>query len=133
MSGRGATLPVMGFTDDQRQVIACAVLDDNHTVGDAIAAAAAGGFGLAPFTIRAATVDRIVAEERERRRPIGEIAEDVRRLILKLCKRELSRLEQLPQLGADDALALQRLDQLQQDARDLPTGCADSGEDEELE
>ena len=122
----------MRFTDDQRQVIAHAVLDDDHTVCDAIEAAAAGEFGLAPFTIRAATVDRIAAEERERRRPIGEIAEDVRRRILKLCRRELSRLEQLPQLGADNALALQRLDQLQQDARDL-TGCADSTEDEELE
>jgi len=116
------------FAEDQRQVIAHAVLDDDHTVCDAIAAAAAGEFGLAPFTIRAATVDRIVAEERERRRPIGEIAEDIDRRIMALCLREIGRLEQLPQLGADDALALQRLEETTRLLREAAAVADDDAE-----
>jgi len=57
------------FTAEQRAVIACAVLDDNHTITEAIEAAARGEFGLAPFAISAATAHRIVASERDCRVP----------------------------------------------------------------
>ena len=117
------------LTDDQRDVIACAVLDDDHTMAEAIEAAARGEFGLAPFAISAATAQRILASERDCRRSPTEIAEDIDRRIMALCRRELSRLEQLPQLGADDALALQRL---QETTRSLREAAPVANDDAEL-
>ncbi len=120
----------MRFTHEQRQAIACAVLDDDHTMAQAIEAAARGEFGLTPFTISAATAQRILASERDCRRSPTEIAADVERRIMALCRRELSRLEQLPQLGVDDALALQRLEET---TRSLREAAPVANDDAELE
>ena len=90
-------------TAEQYEVIAAAVLDDGHTVAEVIEAAARGEFGVAPFSMSAAVADRIVAEEREQRRPVHEVAEEGTRRLLALCDRELSRLESLTEFDADYA------------------------------
>jgi len=45
-----------------------------------------------------------------------------------LCLRELGRLEQLPQLGADDALALQRLEETTRLLREAAAVADDDAE-----
>jgi hypothetical protein len=93
------------FTDEQRATIVAAVLDDNHSVREAVDAAAAGEFGPA-FTIALSTAHSMVAAERKRRRSIFDIADDQARQLLRLGDRELARLEALPALEPNDARTL---------------------------
>ncbi len=90
------------FSDEQRANIVCAVLDDNHTVREAVDAAAAGQIGPA-FTITMSTVYSLVAAERKRRRSIFDVADDQAQRLMQLCDRELTRLEALPVLEPADA------------------------------
>ena len=90
------------FTDEQRANIVAAVLDDNHTVREALDAAAAGQIGPA-FTMTSSTAYSLVAAERKRRRSIYDEADDHVQRLLQLCNRELTRLEGLPALEAADA------------------------------
>ena len=93
------------FSEEQRANIVAAVLDDNHTVREAVDAAAAGEIGPA-FTIAASTAHAMVAAERKRRRSIFDIADDQARRLLQLGDRELARLEALPALEPADARTL---------------------------
>lgn len=94
------------FTDEQRATIVAAVLDDNHSVREAVDEAASGGFGEPAFTIALSTAHSMVAAERKRRRSIFDVADDQARRLLQLCDREMTRLEALSALDPGDARTL---------------------------
>lgn len=126
------------FTDEQREAISCAVLDDNHTVLQAVRAAASGEFGPA-FTISPSTAYTIVADERERRRPPGDVADiiaDVRHRMLQRCDLELARLEKLAELNPDDVRALRDLSKVVRQVSELTCSGRDgdtAGDPEDAE
>lgn len=120
------------FTAEQRATIAYAVLDDDHSVPEAVAAAAAGEFGPA-FTMSPSVAYKIVADERERRLSPEEKAEDLGRRILALAERDIARLEALPERGPDDARQMHGLLRMIRQAELLAGGNLDDWPPDEPE
>lgn len=120
------------FTAEQRTTIAYAVLDDGHSVAEAVAAAAAGDFGPA-FTMSPSVAYKVVADERERRLSPDEKAEDLGRRLLALAEQDIARLEALPERGPDDARQMHALLRMVRHAQQLAAGSVEDWPPDEPE